>query len=70
MIATRRYVVSRVSLGPGDSGRLEVYSSERYLGCVGAPLPECRRGDTLEIEYDDAEDPRGEPVAARLIGRA
>ena len=47
---------------------------ERYLGRChvyeqsdNAPLPHCERGDLIEIDYDDAADPRGEIVDARIV---
>lgn len=30
-------------------------------------MPEVSRGDRVEIEYDESEDWRGEPVAARRL---
>lgn len=67
MITTVRYLVTAVR-GDGD----QVYGHApigeiRYLGRVDVDLPECKRGDTIEIDYDDRDDPRGEPVAARKV---
>jgi hypothetical protein len=67
MTATVRYLVTSVR-GDGD----QVYGHTpigeiRYLGRVGADLSECARGDTIEIDYDDSIDKRGELVAARKV---
>lgn len=67
MIATVRYTVTRIEWRSAD----HVYgvaagAPERYLG---TDLPECLVGDVIEIDYDDAEDERGEVVAARVIER-
>lgn len=74
MIRTIRYRVSHISLGAVHGAPVEATSPDaiRLLGWIdeghGADfLPECRRGDVIEIDYDDSEDRRGIAIDARKI---
>lgn len=67
------YRVTRIWLGTVYGCNVaDPDARERYLGNIDDGYgpdfpPECRRGDLLEIEYDDREDWRGVPVDARKI---
>lgn len=66
MRTTAVYTVTRHSLG-AVYGRAHE-GEERLIAKVGSEwMPSVEAGDCVEIEYDESEDERGEPVKAWLL---